>query len=146
VMPWGAPLVLVGDQQKVLASARRDLSRIGIDTLAGRYVGPLPHVPAGPLVRRYPVADAADLRVARHVPGTVVLDVRRQDEWDEWHLDGAIHVPLPDLVARIPDLPPGTIWVHCAAGYRAAVAASLIERAGRAAVLVDGSVAQVAAA
>jgi hypothetical protein len=33
-----------------------------------------------------------------------------------------------------------------AAGYRAAVAASLIERAGRAAVLVDGSVAQVAAA
>jgi hydroxyacylglutathione hydrolase len=146
VVPWGAPLVLVGDQQKVLASARRDLSRIGIDTLAGRYVGPLPHVPAGPLVRRYPVADGADLRVARHVPGTVVLDVRRQDEWDEWHLDGAIHVPLPDLVARIPDLPPGTIWVHCAAGYRAAVAASLIERAGRAAVLVDGSVAQVAAA
>jgi hydroxyacylglutathione hydrolase len=72
--------------------------------------------------------------------------VRRQDEWDEWHLDGAIHVPLPDLVARIPDLPSGTIWVHCAAGYRAAVAASLLKRAGRAAVLVDGSAAQAAAA
>jgi rhodanese-related sulfurtransferase len=87
------------------------------------------------------VAHRADLLVARHVPGTVVLDVRRSDEWDGWHLDGAIHIPLPELVERIPELPAGTVWVHCAAGYRAAIASSLLERAGRATVLVDGSVA-----
>ena len=31
----------------------------------------------------------------------------------------------------------GTIWVHCAAGYRASIAAGLLERTGRHVVLVD---------
>jgi hydroxyacylglutathione hydrolase len=44
------------------------------------------------------------------------------------------------------DLPPGTLWVHCAAGYRASIAASLLGRAGRATVLVDGAVAAAHAA
>jgi glyoxylase-like metal-dependent hydrolase (beta-lactamase superfamily II)/rhodanese-related sulfurtransferase len=141
LVPWGAPLVLAAEYPEILDAARRDLSRIGIDQLTGHYLGPLPHVHEGPQVRHYPVAHRADLLVARHVPGTVVLDVRRSDEWDAWHLDGAIHIPLPELVERIPELPAGTVWVHCAAGYRAAIASSLLERAGRATVLVDGSVA-----
>jgi hydroxyacylglutathione hydrolase len=146
VVPWGAPLVLAAEHPAVLADARRDLARIGIDELAGHHAGPLPHVPGGPAVRRYPVAHRDDLLVARHVPGTVVLDVRREDEWVAGHVEGAWHIPLPDLVERIPELPAGTVWVHCAAGYRASIASSLLERAGRATVLVDGSVAPAHAA
>jgi hydroxyacylglutathione hydrolase len=143
VVPWGEPLVLAAEHPSVLAEARRDLARIGIVDLAGAHTGPLPHVPGGPQVRHYPVAHRDDLLVARHVPGTVVLDVRRPDEWAAGHVEGAIHVPLPELIGRIADLPSGTIWVHCAAGFRASIAASLLERAGRATVLVDGSVAPV---
>jgi hydroxyacylglutathione hydrolase len=146
IVPWGNPLVLASEHPSVLADARRDLARIGIVDLAGAHTGPLPHVPDGPRVRHYPVAHRDDLLVARHVPGTVVLDVRRPDEWAAGHVEGAIHVPLPDLVGAIGELPSGTIWVHCAAGFRASIAASLLERAGRATVLVDGSVAPVHAA
>ena len=70
-------------------------------------------------------------------PGVLALDVRRQDEWDSGHLDGALHLPLPELGEHIGEIPQGTVWVHCAAGFRAAIAASLLERAGRQVVLVN---------
>jgi hypothetical protein len=33
----------------------------------------------------------------------------------------------------------GEVWVHCASGYRASIAASLLARAGRTPVLIDDS-------
>ena len=60
-----------------------------------------------------------------------VVDVRRQAEWDEGHIDGAILMPLhklPELAARIDGDRP--VAVHCKGGYRGAIAASLIQRAG----------------
>ena len=36
-------------------------------------------------------------------------------------------------------LPPGELWVHCASGYRASIAASLLDRAGRDVVFIDDS-------
>jgi rhodanese-related sulfurtransferase len=35
------------------------------------------------------------------------------------------------------EVPSGEVWVHCASGYRAALAASLLDRAGRTVVAVD---------
>jgi rhodanese-related sulfurtransferase len=67
-----------------------------------------------------------------------ILDVRGVDEWREGHLPGAIHIPWHDVAARLEELPADRpIWVHCAAGLRAAVAASLLQRAARRPVLVD---------
>ena len=43
------------------------------------------------------------------------------------------------LLDRLDALPPGQLWVHCASGYRASIAASLLDRAGRDVVLVDDS-------
>ena len=71
-----------------------------------------------------------------------VLDVRRRLEWAAGHLDGALHIPLPDLPARLGDVPPDEIWVHCRSGYRAAIAASLLQAAGRPVVSVDDDFAQ----
>jgi hypothetical protein len=48
-----------------------------------------------------------------------------------------LHIPLPDLPARLGEVPPGEIWVHCRSGYRAAIAASLLQAAGRLVVSVD---------
>jgi rhodanese-related sulfurtransferase len=137
--PWDVPLVLVSDDATVASAAQRDLSRIGIDRIAGRYVGPLPEVPGGPPVSRYRVCTFGDIPEPRGDDETVVVDVRSRDEWDAGHLDGALHIPLPELAALVDRLPPGRIWVHCAAGYRAGLAASLVHRAGRQVVLVDDS-------
>jgi hydroxyacylglutathione hydrolase len=138
LLPDDTPLVLMAESPKTIAGAQVDLSRIGIEGLAGQYVGPLPPATGDPAVRSYPVRTFVDLAQAVATPGHVALDVRRQEEWDAGHLPGALHVPLHELPGRMDELPPGTVWVHCAAGYRAGIATSLLSRHGRSVVLVDG--------
>lgn len=58
----------------------------------------------------------------------VVLDVRRDDEWESAHAKAAVHWPLARLEAgEIPDIPIGTkIYVYCAAGRRAEQARQIL--------------------
>jgi hydroxyacylglutathione hydrolase len=136
-IPWGADLTLVGETPEDVIEARRQLSRIGIDRLAGHAVGGPHDWTTGPLAS-YPVASFADLAAALGSdPRPVVVDVRRPDEWAASHIPGGHNVPLGELRDRIGDLPDGVVWVHCAAGYRAAVAAGWLDRAGRDVTLVD---------
>ena len=55
-----------------------------------------------------------------------MLDVRRRLEWAESHIDGAVHIPLHELLQRADEVPAGELWVHCAAGYRASIATSIL--------------------
>jgi len=48
-----------------------------------------------------------------------------------------VHIPLHDLERRRAEVPDGEVWVHCASGYRASLAASLLDRAGRTVVAID---------
>jgi hydroxyacylglutathione hydrolase len=141
ILPWPGPLVLLVQDPDTVAAAQRDLSRIGMDAIVGQTsVGTGVPGPSGQQPTSYARATAADLMVARRARDTVILDVRRRDEWERGHFDEAVHVPVAELPARIGNLPPGTVWVHCAGGFRAAIAASLLARAGRQVVLVDGEV------
>ena len=76
----------------------------------------------------------------------VVLDVRMTNEWRGGHIDGAVHIPLPDLPKRLADVPAGAVWVHCGSGYRATAAASLLANAGREVVVIDDKFDQAEAA
>ncbi len=76
-------------------------------------------------------------RTADLPPVEVVLDVRLDTEWNASHVQGAVHVPLPELPARLDAVPPGAVWVHCASGYRATAAASLLARTARTVVVID---------
>src|SRR5512146_2161932 len=137
LIPWGTPLTLLGQTPEQVAEAQRELVRIGIDRpQAAAHGGPGAWAAGQPL-RGYPVADFAALAAARHHRPLVVLDVRRDSEWDASHIDGALHIALPDLPGRIGELPGGELWVHCQAGYRASVAASFLDAAGRAVVAID---------
>jgi hydroxyacylglutathione hydrolase len=63
-----------------------------------------------------------------------LVDVRELPEWVTGHVTGSHHVPLHRLrdVSSVPVAPDGrTTAVACAAGMRAAFAASLLRRAGR---------------
>jgi glyoxylase-like metal-dependent hydrolase (beta-lactamase superfamily II)/rhodanese-related sulfurtransferase len=130
VMPWDAPVTLIGDSEVQLTDARRQLARIGIDQVSGGWV------PDG-VESSYPVAGFADLARAWDEPGLVVLDVRRPDEWRQGHLDGAVHVPFWELPERAGDVPAGEVWVHCASGMRSSIGASVLDRAGRDVVYID---------
>jgi rhodanese-related sulfurtransferase len=48
-----------------------------------------------------------------------------------------LHIPLHDLLHRLDEVPATRLWVHCAAGYRASIAAGLLDRAGHDVVCVD---------
>jgi len=63
----------------------------------------------------------------------VVVDVREQDEWDEGHIPGAVHIPRGHLESRIeraaPD-PSRRVLLYCSAGNRSAFAAKTLEEMG----------------
>ena len=42
-------------------------------------------------------------------------------------------------MGRLAEVPAGEVWVHCAAGYRASVAASVLDAGGRSPVAIDDS-------
>jgi hydroxyacylglutathione hydrolase len=137
-IPWGVPLTLIGDDPEQVVEARRQLVRIGIDELAGAAVGDPTSLSADGEVRSYRSASFADLATERgRGDGVVVLDVRRPDEWEQAHIDDAVHIPFYELEAREAEVPDGEVWVHCKSGYRAAIGASLLDRAGRRVVHID---------
>ena len=140
LLPWGSPLSLLGRSPDDLASARRALARIGIDRIAACGLTEGEHgedVWAGLATGSYPIVGFGELKPFIGAPGEVVVDVRLGREWREGHLAGAMHIPLHELPDRIDEVPAGRIWVHCAAGYRASVAGSLLARAGRSVVVVS---------
>ena len=138
VLPWGAKLSLIGDAPEEMALAQRALARIGVDQVVGAATGSrAPLVYDNPLAS-YPISIFKGLRGALGAdPEPVVVDVRRDDERAQGAIEGSVHVPLQDLLTRLSELPPGVLWVHCASGFRASIAASLLDRAGREVVFID---------
>lgn len=146
LIDWGAPLTLVGESSDQVAAAQRELARIGIDAFAGAAVGtPGELTPDTARLSATPTADFGELAAELRGEPTglpeadVLLDVRTDREFRGGHVAGALHIPLYALRDRLDRIPPGTVWVHCGSGYRAAAAASLLEQAHRAAVIVDDS-------
>lgn len=137
VVPWGSPITLIADTPGQIPTAQRQLTRIGIDRLAGAATGGLDGlISTGQRPRTYPRVSFAELDGWSPGEDTVV-DVRRQEEHDADHLPGSKNIPLHEITDRLHDLPDGRLWIHCASGYRAAIAASLLDRAGREVVLID---------
>jgi hydroxyacylglutathione hydrolase len=70
----------------------------------------------------------------------LVLDVRGADEYAAGHVDGALNIPYTRLSARLGEIPNHRrIFVHCASGQRAAMAASFLASKHFDVVHVDGS-------
>lgn len=136
LFPWGTPLTLVGESAEQVAAAQRELVRIGIDQLAGSATGEPADWTAEEL-GSFPTGTFADLEHVRHHREVVVLDVRRPLEYDESHIAGAVNIPIHQILQRLEELPRAEIWVHCAAGYRASIVASVLAAAGHHVVAVD---------
>ncbi|KAA1380424.1 rhodanese-like domain-containing protein [Aeromicrobium fastidiosum] len=66
------------------------------------------------------------------IPGDlVVLDVREPHEWAAGHIDGAIHIPLGDIPARVGELDPAVrTLVICHLGGRSARATQWLHAQG----------------
>ncbi|MFJ4945821.1 rhodanese-like domain-containing protein [Streptomyces albidoflavus] len=139
LIPWGKPVTLLADTPAQIADAQRELARVGIDRPAAAATGdPSGWVGEGEQLASFPRARFADLaQVRERGDEVVVLDVRRDSERVGGYIDGSVHIPIHELHGRLGEVPDGTVWVHCAGGMRAAIAASLLDAAGRDVVAVD---------
>ncbi len=66
-----------------------------------------------------------------------MLDVRRAEERAQGALPGSLHIQLHELTGRLGAIPAQRVWVHCAAGFRAGTAASLLAEAGYDVIQID---------
>jgi glyoxylase-like metal-dependent hydrolase (beta-lactamase superfamily II)/rhodanese-related sulfurtransferase len=137
VIPWGTPLTLLGDTADQVREAQRELVRIGIDRPAAAAVGSPEQWAGAATLATMKVVTFADLELARATQHLIVLDVRRDLEWADDRVAGAVHIPLHELRERSSEVPDGEVWVHCGTGYRASIAASMLAAAGRDVVLIN---------
>ena len=77
--------------------------------------------------------------VALVAEGTLLVDVREQDEWDVGHAPDARLVPLSELTQRVAELPRDTRFlVVCHSGMRSMRATTFLRAEGLDAVNVTG--------
>jgi len=133
LVPRGRPIVLVGGSDREQREAQRQLHRIGFDAIAGALDGGIDAWRAGGgEVSTFETVDVEDMAawILSAEPMTVV-DTRDEHEWAAGHVPGAVHMYVPDVPYRAGEVPPeAPVAVHCASGYRAGIAASLLEQAG----------------
>ena len=77
--------------------------------------------------------DATQARELIDSGAPLVLDVREQNEWDEGHIPGAVHVPRGHLESRVERAAPDhsrPVLLYCSVGNRSAFAAKTLVELG----------------
>lgn len=74
----------------------------------------------------------------------VLLDVRENDEWENGHIKGAIHIPLHELEDKnLADLSKESeIYTYCQSGGRSEEAKEILESLGFSKVINIGGIVQ----
>jgi hydroxyacylglutathione hydrolase len=130
--PAGARLLLMGAPTDV-ERAVTALSRVGMDDVAGFLQwGMVEWRSEGFPVETTPQITVHDVAEwLERGEDVVVVDVREPTEWDDGHVDGALHLPMFDAVSRRGELPADRpIAVLCAGGLRSSTVISALQRHG----------------
>ncbi|WP_017932639.1 MBL fold metallo-hydrolase [Robiginitomaculum antarcticum] len=117
-----------GPQQAELAA--RHLARMGFDKIIGRLDGVVGFSTTGADIGDLPFVDAKTVkhRLTSTKEDWTLLDVRSQDEFDNGHIDGAIHHYVGHIENGLGDLDPDKSYtVMCGSGARATIAASIMK-------------------
>jgi hydroxyacylglutathione hydrolase len=126
-------IVLVGGSDQQQRDAQTQLHRIGFDNIAGALDGGVEAWEAsGRSLSEFETATIEDMgRWILSGEEVTVVDARDDHEWGSGHVPGAVHMYVPDVPHHADDLPrDAPVAVHCGVGYRAGIAASLLEQAG----------------
>ncbi len=123
-------LVVEGERDAQLAAEH--LFRLGYDRVAGYlHDGMTSWQNAGLPLERVGEWTVHELDAHREEPEVTVLDVRSDSEWEGGRVPGARHVYVPHLEECLGELDPrATVAVYCGSGYRASIAASVLQKHG----------------
>lgn len=126
------PILLVTPEGREEETALR-LARVGYDNCIGFLAGGMPAwLMAGYDTDRIKQVSAHELATLLNISaGLHILDVRRQSEYESEHIMGVRNFPLDYIHQHLSELDPrATYYIHCAAGYRSMIAASIMRAAG----------------
>lgn len=134
LLPFDVPMLLVAEPGKEKESIVR-LARVGLDKVQGYLDGGY-EAWKNSGEKSDLIIDVEADELMMDIPfdnNLVVIDVRKPAEYADGHLKDALNIPLNDLtdpgsMANIEDR--HNLYVHCAAGYRSVIAASLLKRQG----------------
>ncbi|MDO9550173.1 MAG: MBL fold metallo-hydrolase [Methanoregula sp.] len=132
VLPPDKDIILVVEDRKQADEAALQLHRVGFDRVTG-YIegGMLVWGTAALPISRVPVISPEEAHALIRSNEAVLIDVRSQEEWEDAHVDGSIHIPWHDLRTQYIELDPAKQYiVMCRGGQRASIAASILKRHG----------------
>ena len=134
LFPFDVPVVLVTDSGKESEAIVR-MARVGFDRVAG-YL-------AGGFAKWQEAGEPVDLvievepdEVLMDIPydnNMLIVDVRKEAEFANEHVRGALNLPLNDMadpavLAQLDER--DNLYVHCQSGYRSMVACSVMKKEG----------------
>ncbi len=134
LLPFDKDIILVTEAGKEEETVVR-LARVGFSKMQGYLNGGFEAwQKAGEKIDMIIDVEASELAMdLPHDPNLTVVDVRREAEFAGGHVKNALNVPLDDMtdivqIAQFEDNQ--NLYIHCAAGYRSVIAASLMKRQG----------------
>ncbi|HMJ48122.1 MAG TPA: MBL fold metallo-hydrolase [Ferruginibacter sp.] len=134
ILPFDKPILLVTVPGKEEETVIR-LSRVGFDKMTGYLEGGFEAwQKAGEKTDMIIDIEADELVMDLPFDKNItVVDVRRETEFGDGHLEDAINLPLTEMtdILRLAQFDDNqNLYVHCAGGYRSVIAASLLKRQG----------------
>jgi len=134
LLSFDKPILLVTEPGKEKESVVR-LARVGFDKMKGYLEGGFDSwkktsEPIDMIINIEADELAMDLKFDDKL---VIVDVRREIEFADGHMLGAVNIPVnsltdPASMANIEDNQ--NVYVHCAGGYRSTIASSLLKKQG----------------
>lgn len=127
------PVILVDDFNLDLDHVARHFVRLGYDNIAGYLAGGFSAwFEEGERVERTGVCSPGDLVEHLDDPSVFILDVRDINHRDETgHIRGSRHVYVGHLEKHLDEIPlDRRIIVHCDAGFKGSLAASVLQKHG----------------
>jgi rhodanese-related sulfurtransferase len=78
-----------------------------------------------------PVEITSAQAYAKYLQGALFLDVRSQEEWDQFHIEKSTLIPLDQLQNRLSEIPKDhDIVVVCLSGHRSLSGTTILQQAG----------------
>lgn len=125
------PILLITEEGQEEESVTR-LSRVGFDHVLGHLAGGYAAWKAAGKETDTVNRITAEEFASKFKKGeSVVLDIRREGEYEAEHVDEAYSRPLAYINDWIKDINPAQhFYMHCASGYRSMIAASILKARG----------------
>ncbi len=134
ILSFKKPILLVTEPGKEEETVVR-LARVGFSNFEGHLKGGFEAwATAGEPIDMVISIEADEFAMdIPHDKNLLAVDVRKENEYAEGHVKGAINIPLNDLTdsAMIAGLDDGqNLYMYCGGGYRSVIASSLIKKQG----------------